>query len=45
MLYFTPNYVEPTEINQTSKQKTEWEFAEIWVDTLISPPYIVMLVK
>lgn len=45
MLYFTPNYVEPTEINQTSKQEPEWEFAEIWVDTLISPPYILMLVK
>jgi hypothetical protein len=24
---------------------TEWEFAEIWADTLISPPYILMLVK
>ncbi|MEG3859233.1 hypothetical protein [Microcoleus sp. herbarium12] len=26
-------------------QETEWEFAEIWADTLISPPYILMLVK
>ncbi|WP_353932791.1 hypothetical protein WJM97_09460 [Okeanomitos corallinicola TIOX110] len=32
-------------LQQTSKQKTAWELAEIWVDTLISPPYIVMLVK
>ena len=32
-------------LQQTSKQETEWEFAEIWVDTLISPPYILMLVK
>ena len=26
-------------------QETEWEFAEIWVDPLISLPYILMLVK
>ena len=26
-------------------QETQWEFAEIWADTLISPPYILMLVK
>ena len=26
-------------------QETEWEFAEICADTLISPPYILMLVK
>jgi len=32
-------------LQQTSKQQPEWEFAEIWVDTLISPPYILMLVK
>ncbi|OBQ33708.1 MAG: hypothetical protein AN485_17990 [Anabaena sp. MDT14b] len=32
-------------LQQTSKQETAWEFAEIWVDTLISPPYILMLVK
>jgi hypothetical protein len=32
-------------LQQISKQQTEWEFAEIWVDTLISPPYILMLVK
>jgi hypothetical protein len=32
-------------LQQTSKQETEWEFTEIWVDTLISPPYILMLVK
>ena len=24
---------------------TEWEFAEIWADPIISPPYILMLVK
>ncbi|NEP83035.1 MAG: hypothetical protein F6K39_35790 [Okeania sp. SIO3B3] len=24
---------------------TEWEFAEIWVDPYLSPPYILMLVK
>ncbi|WP_373536484.1 hypothetical protein [Microcoleus sp.] len=26
-------------------QETEWEFAEIWADTLISPPDILMFVK
>ena len=26
-------------------QETEWEFAEIWADTLISPPYILRLIK
>jgi hypothetical protein len=30
-------------LQQTSKQETEWEFAEIWVDPLIS--YILILVK
>ncbi|MEG5138454.1 MULTISPECIES: hypothetical protein [unclassified Microcoleus] len=29
----------------TQKAETEWEFAEIWADTLISPPYNLMLVK
>ncbi|WP_293135722.1 hypothetical protein [Microcoleus sp. bin38.metabat.b11b12b14.051] len=30
---------------RAQKSETEWEFAEIWADTLISPPYILMLVK
>lgn len=45
MLYLAQNPVQPTEITQISEQETEWEFAEIWVDTLISSPYILMLVK
>jgi len=45
MSYLAQNPVQATKISQTSKQETEWEFAEIWVDTLISPPYILMLVK
>ena len=45
MSYLAQNPVQATQISQTSEQETEWEFAEIWVDTLISPPYILMLVK
>ena len=37
--------VQATEISKESEQETEWEFAEIWADTLISPPYILMLIK
>jgi|GEM_PF-755740 hypothetical protein len=30
-------------LSQTSE--LEWEFAEIWVDPWLSPPYILMLIK
>lgn len=30
---------------QNSEPSFDWEFAEIWVDPWISPPYILMLVK
>ncbi|MTJ51059.1 hypothetical protein [Dolichospermum sp. UHCC 0259] len=32
-------------LQETSEQETEWEFAEIWVDTPIFPSYILMIVK
>ena len=32
-----------TQIERASEP--EWEFAEIWVDPWLSPPYILMLVK
>lgn len=35
----------PAQATNLTQQETEWEFAEIWVDTLISPPYLLMLVK
>jgi hypothetical protein len=45
MSYLAQDPVPATKISQESEQETEWEFAEIWADTLISPPYILMLVK
>ena len=45
MSYLAQNPAQATEISQESEQEIEWEFAEIWADTLISPPYILMLVK
>ena len=45
MSYLAPDPVQATKKNQESEPETEWEFAEIWADTLISPPYILMLVK
>jgi len=30
-------------LSQTAE--LEWEFAEIWVDPWLSPPYILMLIK
>lgn len=45
MSYLAHNPAQATEISQESEQEIEWEFAEIWADTLISPPYILMLVK
>ena len=45
MSYLAQDPVQATEISKESEQETEWEFAEIWADTLISPPYILMLVK
>jgi hypothetical protein len=45
MSYLAQDPVQATKISQDSEQETEWEFAEIWADTLISPPYILMLVK
>ena len=31
--------------NDRETLENEWEFGEIWVDPLISPPYILILVK
>jgi hypothetical protein len=45
MSYLAQNPAQATKISQESEQEIEWEFAEIWADTLISPPYILMLVK
>ncbi len=45
MSYLAQDPVQATKISRESEQETEWEFAEIWADTLISPPYILMLVK
>ena len=45
MSYLAPDPVQATKKNQESEPETEWKFAEIWADTLISPPYILMLVK
>jgi hypothetical protein len=45
MSYLAQDPVQATEISKESEQETEWEFAEIWADTLISPPYILMLIK
>jgi hypothetical protein len=45
MSYLAENPVQAIDITQESEQETEWEFAEIWADTLISPPYILMLVR
>ncbi|MDQ2098669.1 MAG: hypothetical protein QQW96_13600 [Tychonema bourrellyi B0820] len=45
MSYLAQDPAQATKISQESEQETEWEFAEIWADTLISPPYILMLVK
>ena len=45
MSYLAQDPAQATKISQESEPETEWEFAEIWADTLISPPYILMLVK
>ncbi len=45
MSYLAQDPVKSIEVTQELEQETEWEFAEIWADTLISPPYILMLVK
>ncbi|MCL1474030.1 hypothetical protein [Argonema antarcticum] len=45
MSYLAQDPVKSIEVTQESDQEIEWEFAEIWADTLISPPYILMLVK
>lgn len=45
MSYLAQDPAQATKISQESQEETEWEFAEIWADTLISPPYILMLVK
>ena len=45
MSYLAQDPAQATKISPESEQETEWEFAEIWTDTLISPPYILMLVK
>jgi hypothetical protein len=45
MSYLAQDPGQATKISSESEQETEWEFAEIWADTLISPPYILMLVK
>lgn len=45
MSYLAQDRAQPNELTQKSKLSTEWEFAEIWVDPWLSPPYILMLVK
>ena len=45
MSYLAQDPVQATKISQELEPEIEWEFAEIWADTLISPPYILMLVK
>ncbi len=45
MSYLAQDRAQPDEITQESKLSTEWEFAEIWVDPYLSPPYILMLIK
>ncbi|MGB7708773.1 MAG: hypothetical protein WBL95_04360 [Microcoleus sp.] len=45
MSYLAQNPAQATKSSQKSEQEIEWEFAEIWADSLISPPYILMLVK
>jgi hypothetical protein len=50
MSSLAPNRVEQNPENTTTQlankaSEPEWEFAEIWVDPWLSPPYILMLVK
>ncbi len=45
MSFLAQDPAQATKIAPTPEQEIEWEFAEIWVDSLISPPYILMLVK
>jgi hypothetical protein len=40
-----PQNPENAKTQITPTEKTQWEFAEIWVDPWLSPPYILMLVK
>lgn len=49
MSSLAPDRVEQNPDNITTQidraSESEWEFAEIWVDPWLSPPYILMLVK
>ncbi|MDJ1170880.1 hypothetical protein PMG71_15710 [Roseofilum sp. BLCC_M154] len=48
MSSLAPNPAPPTvdtEGNLESIPELKWEFAELWVDPWLSPPYILMLVK
>ena len=49
MSYLVQNHAQQNPENATAKlaqtSEPEWEFAEIWVDPWLSPPYILMLVK
>ncbi|WP_354635944.1 hypothetical protein [Planktothricoides raciborskii] len=40
-----PQNPENAKTQITPTEETQWEFAEIWVDPWLSPPYILMLVK
>ncbi|NEQ76589.1 MAG: hypothetical protein F6K24_48450 [Okeania sp. SIO2D1] len=44
MSYLAQDRAQPDELTQKSQLSTEWEFAEIWVDPYLSPPYILMLI-
>ncbi|MDB9312330.1 hypothetical protein PN462_04375 [Spirulina sp. CS-785/01] len=49
MSSLAPNHAQPKPESTTHQaaqpSESQWEFAEIWVDPWLSPPYILMLVK